>query len=90
MYDQIAELDWEKEEKLRTCYLCGIKIPKYYKYSYHDFIWKKRKFGDSRAIRNDLGLIFVNDSFRIRYFFHRKCKRMFQRCQKISGNKIGA
>lgn len=86
MYDQ--EYSFDEEEKLKTCYLCGKFIPKYYKFSYYDLVWKKRKFGNSRAIRNDLGLIFINDTFRIRYFFHKKCKRMFLRCQKLTEQKI--
>jgi len=71
---------WElDEEAIKTCYLCGIEIPKNNKFAYHDLVWKKYQHGDSTAIRNDLGKIFENNSFRIRYYFHRKCKRLFLR-----------
>lgn len=74
------------EDRLKICHLCMKEIPKNYQYGYHDVVWKKYQFGDSRAIRNELGKIFENNSFRIRYFFHRRCKRMFLRFLK-NGNK---
>ena len=79
----------QDEDKLKSCYLCQNKIPKYYKFGYYDFVWQKRKFGNSRDIRFELGKVFENNSFRIRYFFHRKCKRMFLRCQRLQEQKIG-
>jgi hypothetical protein len=84
-YEDEVTFDDETDETEKTCYLCQKKIPKRYRFGYQDIVWEKRKYGNSRAIRYELGKVFENNSFRMRYFFHRKCKRMFLRMLRTKG-----
>ncbi len=55
---------------MKTCHLCIQEIENK-SYAYVDIVWSRSRFGRS------LGSVLKNNRYRIRYFFHRRCKRLF-------------
>ena len=55
---------------MKTCAFCNQEIRKRFP-SYFDLVWSRSRFARS------LGSVLRDNHYRIRYFFHRKCKGLF-------------